>query len=908
MRGFRICRICICIMAIVVFVLPFRSLAQQVVRVGWYAAPGLQDGTDSGHLSGFNYEYLIRIAQYTDWQYEFVFGDFGTLEKELMAGKVDIMGDVAKTEARLSMYNYSAYPSCYSHTLLLCRPDDDHFAYDGYDEFNGMTVGNTGSAFRKSMLDRVALQHQLQVVYKDYSTDEAMLEALDRGDVDTALISDAIQHKKYKILHEWEPAAQYFIVNKERTDILEQLNGAMGSLQSADRAIQSHLFDKYFGGDNNEFSIALTREEMDFVAAAPVLTVLLAENQKPLSYVEDGQAKGFIPDYLALISQKTGLKFQYVWCPTYADVIERFQSGEGDICGQLHDDFTKAAQNGSKKVQPYVTVPYGFIYDPEVTGIIRTIAVEKGDSQLSARMEAMGFTPVAFATPQACLDAVNDKKVDAAAMASNIFEQLAYHAPYIHLVYKTQVGLDEKLCLGVTAQGSPELFRILSKAAGFVSPDTITQFMLRNNYVQPQYTWEDWLYLNRTPIFSGTIIVIVALFFLLWYRRQIRYNRALQQAAEAKKSFFANISHDMRTPLNGVIGYTELAREASSLAVVKNYLDKLHVSGQLLLELINDTLDFSKLESKHITLLHEPVRLGAICQNVETIIRPLAEHKGVVFRIVRPSPYEGYVDSDSLRLQQIFVNLLSNAVKFTNAGGLVENSISEEVRGQSVHVTVIVRDTGIGMSEAFLPKIFEAYSQEEGRSGAPGGGTGLGMAIVKEIVDLFHGTISVDSAIGKGTAFTVQLTFPMSKGPAQAPVQDGAELSLLEHKRVLLFEDNPLNAEIAQLFLEKKGMAVTIAVNGKEGVELFNRSAPAAYDCILMDKRMPVMDGVEAAKAIRALDRSDAKTIPILAMTGDVDDASIAECMAAGMNGHIGKPIQAAELFRTLARMLQDRP
>ncbi len=574
----------------------------KTVRVGWYDAPGLQNGTDPDSLSGFNYEYLVRIAQYANWQYEFVFGDFSTLEKDLAAGTIDLMGDVAMTDARLKRYDYCAYPSCYSHTLLLCRLDDERFAYNDYATFDGMVVGNSGSSFRREKMDSIAAKQHFHITYKDYPSDGDMLAALNRGDVDTAVISDAIQNKHYKISHEWEPAAQYFVVAKSRPDILDDLNMAMGSLQSSDRAIQAHLFDKYFGGDYNGIAVALTREEREFVGTSAVCTVLLAENQKPLSYVEDGQAKGFIPDYLALISRKTGLKFTYVWCRDYEDMLKRFANGEGDLCGQIYENYGQDNLQGYKIVQPYASLSFGLIYDPGLTQTIHRVAVEYGNMALISRLRERGFTPVEFRSPRDCLDAVKDRRVDAAAMASNVFEQLTYHAEYIHLVYKAQSDLNMGLCLGVAGQDNPYLFRVLSKATGTISPSTITQLMLEDSSLKPEYTLEDYIHRNATFVYIIIVLLVVLLFFILWYQRQVRFNWQMRKATEAKNVFFNNLSHDLRTPLTGILGYSELALKETGAEKNRDYLHKINQSGQLLLALINDTLSLAKIEKDQFHL------------------------------------------------------------------------------------------------------------------------------------------------------------------------------------------------------------------------------------------------------------------------------------------------------------------
>ena len=380
-----------------------------------------------------------------------------------------------------------------------------------------------------------------------------------------------------------------------------------------------------------------------------------------------------------------------------------------------------------------------------------------------------------------------------------------------------------------------------------------------------------------------------------------------EEANEARSAFFASISHDMRTPLNGVIGYTDLALEAKDLTGMRAYLSKIRISGNLLLALINDVLDFGKYVSHKIKLKLEPIGMETICANVETVIRPLAEHKNIILHMAREQSYDGLVYADTLRMQQLLVNLLSNAIKFTGSGGKVECLFAEKEEVDSIACQIIVRDNGIGMSAAFLPKIFDPYVQEERSTASKTVGTGLGMAIVKQIVDLLGGRIQVESQLDKGTTFIVDLVLAKYRGK-EMPLGNAAHVSytdILRGKRVLLCEDNELNAEIARLLLERWGMKVVWKENGQLAVEAIQ--VDAAYDIILMDKRMPVLDGLDATQAIRNLEYGTARHIPILAMTGDVDEESIASCLEAGMDDHVGKPINRSELERSMIRLLKQQ-
>jgi signal transduction histidine kinase/CheY-like chemotaxis protein len=407
-----------------------------------------------------------------------------------------------------------------------------------------------------------------------------------------------------------------------------------------------------------------------------------------------------------------------------------------------------------------------------------------------------------------------------------------------------------------------------------------------------------------TSVGLQLIIGILALFAILCFGF-IQFYRMLvhegQKAQLARSSFFSNISHDMRTPLNGIIGFTDLALEARDPQQVQDYLQKIKISGSLLLDLVNDTLLMSKIENGMLAITPEPTDMTALMESTIVPIQANADSRGVDFRVNIDKGPQGYVLVDRVNIQKIFLNLLSNAVKFTNSGGtvtftmeLVEPPLAEG------NCRITVADTGIGISEAFLPHIYDAFAQEGGGRLSSQPGTGLGLAIVKRLVDLMGGRISVTSAKGVGTTFTIYLPFPPT-APSATDTVVAVDRQVLACKKVLLCEDNELNAEIARTFLEHERMQVICAADGQEGVDRFAASVPGEIDLILMDIHMPVLDGYEATKVIRRLPRPDAATVPILAMTADAYAEDVRHCLAVGMNGHVAKPLDRMDLFKKIA-------
>ena len=390
-------------------------------------------------------------------------------------------------------------------------------------------------------------------------------------------------------------------------------------------------------------------------------------------------------------------------------------------------------------------------------------------------------------------------------------------------------------------------------------------------------------------------------------QRQLREFRLLQDALAlarqneaSKQTFFRNMSHDMRTPLNAIIGLTELARQhPEDTARVSGYLERIGASGRYLLGLINDILDMARMEHGAVRLEQRQFRLKTCVEEILAPFRIQAEAQGKTltedFRAGDPS-----LIGDPFRLQQILNNLLSNALKFTPEGGTVSLSVSRADGGEYAKYRFVVTDTGIGMSPEFQERLFEPYAREMRFSDRRAAGTGLGMSITKSLVSLMEGEIRVESAPGEGSAFTVTLPFAAAEEQAPPEERGGPGALSLEGLAVLLAEDNEINMEIADEMLTSQGAHVTRAWNGEEAVERFREAPPFTFDAVLLDMQMPVMDGCEAARQIRALQRPDAGTVPIIAVTANAFAEDVAATTEAGMNAHIAKPIELAALQRVL--------
>jgi signal transduction histidine kinase/ActR/RegA family two-component response regulator len=477
----------------------------------------------------------------------------------------------------------------------------------------------------------------------------------------------------------------------------------------------------------------------------------------------------------------------------------------------------------------------------------------------------------------------------------------------------------ESFSIGISKDAHPLLYSIINKTLNSISEEEITTVIKNNTHRTPKNSFLDLAYTNPLDFFLiltsifllFVIVVILSLFTILTKKKNIE----IAESFKVKFDFLSRMSHDLRTPLNAITGYLSLAKDnISNPKMLNEYLDKMNSSSSFLLGLVNDCLDVGKNFSDKLVLHPEPYTYPEFEKTVLAMIEPLCKKKNIKF--VYPSDYyKVSILVDKIRFEQIFFNLLTNAIKFTPEGGTVEFLFkNRSIFNNVFSCDYYIKDTGIGISPEFQKKLFTPFEQENNGTDIMSQGSGLGLAIVKSIVELMDGTISVQSEKGKGTTFIVHLDLPIIEIENQEETKNKFEketetnildsTEILEGKKVLLIEDHPMNIEIAKELLEKKGMSVVCASNGKEGLETFENSKENEIDLIITDIRMPIMSGQEMTEKIRQLNRNDVKTIPIIAITANILDDDIKIYHKSGINDFVEKPIKPDVLYKVLRKQL----
>ena len=530
---------------------------------------------------------------------------------------------------------------------------------------------------------------------------------------------------------------------------------------------------------------------------------------------------------------------------------------------------------------------------------------------------------VSYPTREGALQAVADGKADAAYVFYYMAQEYVNRDQSGLLSYTLMEEPSFPCRMIVTQHANHALAGILTKAIYDMPANLLEQ--IASKYTSYKMENMSFLMMARLhPTIAILLVLLMLLLIALLAMAVIRLRRMKQSeeeraeemaslaeqakaASQAKSVFLSSMSHDIRTPMNAIIGFTKIALEKNPDPSVRKDLEKIEISSHHLLTLLNDVLDISRIESGKVKFQPKPVDLSAIHRGILEITRGLIANRHLTLCESASLFPDTYVMADEVRLREVLMNLISNAIKYTKDGGRISLMCTmKELDEKHVEVTYEISDTGIGMSEDFVQHIFEEFTQEDaGAARTEYKGTGLGMAITKNYVELMGGTIAVRSRKGVGSTFTVTLLMEIADAPFPRADKESSRPVDLKGVHVLLAEDNDLNAEIATVQLESLGIDVVRAMNGKDVLQIFETRPQGSFDIILMDIMMPEMNGYEATRAIRSLGREDAKTIPILAMTANAFDEDVEKSQKAGMNGHLSKPIAIDTMKVMIAKNLQ---
>lgn len=890
---------------------------QQVktVRVGWLVSnEGFQDGTPGERLSGWGYEYLQTLSYYTSgWRYEYVSGTFTELMDMLEAGEIDLMPNISYSEERAQKLLFSSNPEGTERYYIYARPDRDDLAKGDPQALQGLTIGCNPDVMQTFVGQQWLASEGIACTYKEYDGGSDLFDALANDEVDAVIMNDTISSLNASPMFYIGSNDYYFAVPKSRPDLMDDINAAMTAIARVNPRYNDEVKSHY--STQNSGSSSLNGPERSWLKANDN-TITLGYITGKLPYCnedEDGEMEGSLASLATTLHDKFGITVKTVAFDSYKMMSKALSKGSIDVALPVYRDYWFAEQSGVVQSISLGTTSLTAIHTgSNLNKDLQNIACTK--SSFINRNVLESLFPTATVTEcqsdDEAFDALRKGTVHCILAPSSRVKTIGDRYDLENCETAEFPDTCELSCW--ISRGKPELLGIINK--GIINAG---ESLSASNYSSTSYTAQEsntlqFLYRNRAAIAATLIgMLSVGIVLLIWALVRARTERKKADAANAAKTaFLTRMSHDIRTPLNGILGLIEIEElKEGDIQVARESRAKARVAANHLLSLINDILEMGKIEDRKLTLEHVPFNLKELCDDTLVLCKLRASSNGITMQD-NSLPYATgpYMVGSPTHIRQIMINLLDNSIKYNKHGGSVTfSSKTKPLDNGRALFCFSVSDTGIGMTPKFLKHIYEPFAQEGDDARSKFQGTGMGMPIVKSLIELMGGTIEISSEVGVGSTFNVQIPLDIDKDPqARERADEQADSCSLAGMNVLLAEDNELNAEIAQALLESEGIVVTRAADGNEAVDLYVGRPAGSFDAILMDIMMPDMDGYEAARAIRLSEKVDAADIPIITLTANAfaEDAKAAH--DAGMNAHLSKPLDFNKLKNILARIKKN--
>ncbi len=914
------CLLAVTLVPLAAFALPEQETPDYKVAFYPYDCYHMQDAY--GKRSGYGYEMMQGVASYIQCTFSYVGYDKSAAQCEemLRSGELDIYTAARKTPEREAEFAFSTHPAITSQTCMNAKVGNKTIVPGDYSTYNGLRIGllerhTYNGAFVKFVEDN---HIDCDIVYYDTPTD--LSNALVNDKVDAIVNSYIRIPEDEKTIQNFGETPYYIMARKEDQALIDQIDYAIDCMNVETPNWRTELYNKYYG--SIEKNRTLTDEEQalqrQLVANGETIRAVMNPDNKPYSWYENGEAKGIAADIFRATAEKLRLNYEIIPVSDRADFQRVLDSGEADIWIDMDSAYEEYAVR-YKMTEAYLTTTMSLLRTRGNTEKITRVVVD--ESRIPMR-------EIVFSTwSNAEMDVVDSlaeckRKVlsgdaDAALMMSYAAQRIARDDLQNRLRVEIVPGASMSLYMGVKASGDVHFFGLWEKTLSRVSEEISSEVV--QQYLDETITPTFWEYLFDHPtILIAMCAVVAAVLILVLMNIQARKSRKKQEknakelatalekaerATKAKQDFFSKMSHDIRTPLNVVLGMTQIARKYKDDGPkLENALNNITQEGNYLLVMINSILDVNQLEHGAVELSKEAFNPADCLRECAQILEPLSGKKEQTMTVSCDCETK-VVRGDVNRLKQILINIVSNAIKYTEVGGRIELKL-ECLPENRCRFTCT--DNGIGMSPDFVQHICEDYARAEDSRVSKTQGTGLGMSVVKGFTDLMGGKLSIESQPGKGSTFTVTLPFDQASEAEteqvlRPPVQEDQRPNYAG-KKVLLVEDNALNAEIAMELLHTIGLTVDWAENGEIGMERFENSVPDEYFAVFMDMQMPVMDGVTATKKIRASRRPD-HDIPIFAMTANTFASDRRSAREAGMTGYIPKPVSVKDIESALTEI-----
>ena len=916
-----------------------QTTEQKIIRVGSFEDT-FNYADKNGVRRGYGYELMQALAGYTGWEFEYVKCDWSNCFDKLENGEIDVMGDISYTDERAQKMFFSDEPMGEEKYILYADLSNIDIGTSDFKFMDGKRVGVLMGTEPEIMLTEWENKNGIHTEHVNVNNNDDVEKKLANHEIDcfVSLEESIWSEQGISSVTTIGKSGIYFAINKERSDIKTELDYAMRQLEQDSPFFKADLYKKYFTLDYNQ---SLTGGEKSWLEEHGDIRIGFLNNDSAIFSMDEetGELTGMLSEYVSYAKDCLGdqtLKFNIQEYDDYSEMLQALQEHEIDMIFYAGRNPDLAEKKGYTLTNTAWTYSLMAVTDEKYFNEDEsyTVAVPKEQEALKQH--------IAFSYPQWEL-VEYDSLADAADMVMNETADCFLMGTSQAMIYDNNrdfksVPLTKTMeaCFAVSG-GEGTLLSILNKTLKAMPSDMLTSALAIYDSTADKVTFLDFVKDNMLAFFvtAGFFVLSIIGIILVLLRKARKAEAAAKLAANdtqklndkleialkeaedaslAKTCFLNNMSHDIRTPMNVILGYAQLMENelnGKEMPETLEHLEKLQQSGDLLLSIINNVLDMAQIESGRMELDENYCQLEDVWKSLIAVFDEKARKKNIALHYAMNVEHE-HVLTDTTKVKEIFVNILSNAMKYTPADGSVMVNVDELPCDEAGYMMVRMRvsDTGIGMSPDYLTKIFEAFTREQNTTKSKIAGTGLGMSIVKKYVDLLGGTINVESELGKGSTFTVTLKHRIADESyyVKKHVESSETGSkILEGRNILLAEDNDLNAEIAEAILEYAGLKIDRVEDGIQCVNRIMEMPAGTYDMILMDIQMPKMDGYKATQAIRHLPDRDKAYMPIIAMTANAFEEDKRDAIAAGMDGHIAKPIQIDKLLSMLAEIMRQQ-
>lgn len=927
----------LCLLLLLSVVLPVKAAAEtapvKVVRVGSFEDT-FNYCNEKGARKGYGYELLETLSGYTGWQFEYVTCDWSDCFEKLENGEIDIMGGISYTEDRAEEMLFSDEPMGEEKYYLYADLSRTDTSASDFKTLDGKKIGVVMGTEPEVMLTEWEEKHGIKTEHVNISNNEDVKQKLANHEIDCFVSLEESYWAELGIstITRVGKSSIYYVFNKDRPDLKEELDNAMHALDEEAPFYTADLCKKYFSLD---YKPILTGEEKAWLKEHGAIRMGFLTSDSGVSTYDPatGEITGTIIDYIQFAADCLGnqeLEFQLVGYDDKEAELNALKSGEIDMIFHFDQSPNLAEEYRVARTNTTWTANMMVVTNQQLFTENKVNRVAVPQNKISLTRYIAFYYPqweiVDCDTQEDAVKLVKDGQADC--FIIGVGSEAKYSKNYGF--YSVPLPNPANSCFAVKS-GNRSLLSILNKTIKAMPANMLTSSLAMYKSSARKVTLSDFIKDNFFMVLLVSSIVVAAILLtILKLLRKARkaeaaarkaandtqeLNAKLQVAVEnaesanrAKSTFLFNMSHDIRTPMNAIIGYADLAsRHLDDPAKLEKYMENIQVCGQNLLVLLSNVLDLARIENDKTEIEYSVSDVEKDFRNCIAMFQNQADSKGQTLTVTTQLQYP-YVYVDIPHLTEVCTNLVSNAVKYTGAGGTIRCDITQKPGEKEswCNMVITVADNGIGISQEFQKHIFEPFERERTSTVSKVEGSGIGMGIVKKLVGLMGGTVAVESKIGVGSTFTVTIPCRIaSEDETQAKRETNpSDQKCLCGTRILLTEDNDLNAEIATELLQEEGCTVDRAKDGVECVDMLEKAVNGTYQLILMDIQMPVMNGYDAARKIRRLDDPQKANIPIIAMTANAFTEDRQAALDAGMNDHIAKPINMNILVPTLRKYL----